>query len=310
MINLEYKTDSEEMQESFSINEQIEAAEYDVSKYANYEDTSFVPDSYALLSKDLKRKYKILSKEEQDKIVREIKSGDESRKDELLCSNMALVISRAKKYLPLVSPIWEMNDLIQEGFLGLEKALELYDIDKDDKSNFTTYALYWIDCKIMRFIKTNNNSIRIPEYLMTKHNKVNRLISKGYSFEEAFALAEISEKDYYAVKDLITTTSLNKIILNDEDGNTEMGEFIKDESIPIDFGCVDADTMEQIIKVLKDRLRPKEFDVLVRRMGINGVPVETLESISDSLNITRERVRQIQNKALSKVKVGIRKIYA
>ena len=310
MTDFKYKTIDGEGKLFSSQNEQIESAEYDVSKYDNYEDASFVPDSYTLLSKDLKEKYRILPKEEQDKIVREIKSGDESRKDELLCSNMALVISRAKKYLPLVNPIWEMNDLIQEGFFGLEKALELYDINKDDKSNFTTYALYWIDCKIMRFIKANNSSIRVPEYLMTKYNKANRLINKGYSLAEAFATAEISEKDYYAVKDLITITSLNRLILNDEDGGTEMGEFIKDESIPIDFGCVDADTMEQIIKVLKNRLKPKEFEVLVRRMGINSVPVETLESISNRLNVTRERVRQIQNDALSKVQVGIRKIYA
>lgn len=305
------------------ISEEIENKEYDEdadavayslneNKFINCEndDNIFVPDGFTCFSKELKKKYVILPKAEQDVIIREIKNGDLSRRDELLCSNMPLVISRARKYHSIANPIWEINDLIQEGYLGLDRALELYDPNKDDKSSFTTYALYWIDNKITRFIQANNGPVRIPIHAMVKYSQTNRLVAKGRSLKEALEIAEISEESYYTIKNILTAISLNKIIVKDGDESDEIGSFVKDNSIPIDFGCVDADTMEEVVKLFKNRLKPKEFDVIVRRIGINGVPAETLESIASSLGVTRERIRQIQKKAIEKTKRGIEKIYA
>ena len=302
MVDFEFETVNVEEQE---IERQTG---YDVSKYDNYEDESFVPSSYALLSKELKT-YNILPKKEQDKIVREIKDGDKSRKDELLCSNMPLVVSRAKKYLPLVDSIWEITDLIQEGYLGMERALELYDIDKDEKANFTTYAIYWIDQRIYRFIQENNCSIHVPVNALSRYYKVKRLLANGRTKEEAFASAEITQTTYDNIDKVITKVSLNRPVNTEESDSGEIGDLIKDNSILVDFGCVDADTMERIIAIMKKKLKPREFEVFSRRIGLNGVSVETLGSIAKTLGITRERVRQIERDAINKIKPSVAKMY-
>ena len=303
MADFEYNTINIEEQETGK------QAEYDMSKYDNYKDESFVPNSYTLLASDLREKYKILSREEQDKIIREIKSGNMIRKDELMCSNMPLVVSRAKKYFPLADSIWEITDLIQEGYLGMERALDLYDIDKDEKANFTTYAVYWIDQRISRFLYENNSTVHIPVHALTKYKKAKRLMAKGRSKEEAFASAEITQTMFDNITQILNKISLNRPMDVEESDSGEFGDFVKDEKILVDFGCVDADTMERIIDIMKKKLKPKEFEVFARRIGINGVSAETLESIARTLGVTRERVRQIEKRAVDKIKPSVAKMY-
>lgn len=272
--------------------------------------------AFSLFKEDMKN-YRVLSKEEQEEILHAIAAGDNSKRDELLLSNVPLVISRAKRIHSLLHSTWEIPDLAQEGFLGLMKALKLYDINNPERASFSTYAIYWIDNNIQRFLLNNGNSIRVPVHLLQKYQNTNKLLAKGVSKADALKETELSEEKYDKIYSCLSMVSLNKKIKNkkinyadSKDSEMEHQDTLADLNINLEEEYIQSETLKQIVDLFREKLSQRESEILIRRIGLDGHQPETLLSIAKSMNITRERVRQIQEKAEKKVRPAILKIYS
>lgn len=267
--------------------------------------------AFSLFKEDMKN-YRVLSKEEQEEILYAIAAGDNSKRDELLLSNVPLVVSRAKRIHSLLHSTWEIPDLVQEGFLGLMKALKLYDINNPERASFLTYAVYWIDNNIQRFLLNNGNSIRIPVHLLQKYQNTNKLLAKGVSKADALKETELSEEKYNKIYSCLSMVSLNEKInyADSKDSEMEHQDTLADLNTNLEEEYIQSETLKQIVDLFREKLSQRESEILIRRIGLDGHQPETLLSIAKSMNITRERVRQIQEKAEKKVHPAILKIYS
>lgn len=246
----------------------------------------------------------ILTKEQERELAFKIKDGDESAKKLFIERNLKLVVSIAKKYTISGIPFL---DLIQEGNLGLIKAVDRFDITKGYK--FSTYATWWIKQAIQRGIEYKGRNIRLPSYLherMRKYNEAKKILSNTLNREPT---PEELSKEFNIPIDTVLklnqiqddTVSLNKII-NDENGN-ELEQFINDKSTTIDKNIMEndlRDTVEQLIN--KSNLTEREIGVLKLRFGFYDDHKPTLEEVGKIYGVSRERIRQIQERALKKLR--------
>lgn len=246
----------------------------------------------------------ILTKEQERELAFKIKDGDESAKKLFIERNLKLVVSIAKKYTISGIPFL---DLIQEGNLGLIKAVDRFDITKGYK--FSTYATWWIKQAIQSGIVDKGRNIRLPRYLherMRKYNESKKSLSTKLNREPT---PEELSKEFNIPIDTIfklnqiqdDTVSLNKII-NDENGN-ELEQFINDEGTTIDKNIIEndlRDTVEQLIN--KSNLTEREIGVLKLRFGFYDDHKPTLEEVGEIYGVSRERIRQIQERALKKLR--------
>ncbi|QQY79633.1 RNA polymerase primary sigma factor [Keratinibaculum paraultunense] len=248
-------------------------------------------------------KIPLLTKEEEVELAKRIEAGDESAKKELAEANLRLVVSIAKKY---IGRGMSFLDLIQEGNLGLIKAVEKFDYTKGYK--FSTYATWWIRQSITRSIADQGRTIRVPVHMIENINKLTRIqrqlvqeLGREPTPEE---IAEQMNVEVDKVIDMIRIAqkpiSLETPIGEEED--SQLGDFIEDDHIESpDAVTTQIMLKEQLLEVL-DTLTPREQQVLRLRFGLDDGRTRTLEEVGNVFDITRERIRQIEAKALRKLK--------
>ncbi|MCD6267274.1 MAG: RNA polymerase sigma factor RpoD [Thermotogaceae bacterium] len=272
-------------------------------------DSTSVKDSIKMYLKEI-GKIPLLTPSQERELARRAQMGDKKAREKLITANLRLVVSIAKRYIGRGLPFL---DLIQEGNIGLLKAVEKFDWRKGYK--FSTYATWWIRQAITRAIADQARTIRIPVHMVETINKLNRLIREYYqehgeqpSTEE---LAKMMGKPVEKIEEILEaakeTISLEAPIGEDEDST--IGDFVADDSIP--SPKKEAMRMlirEEVEKVLRT-LNPREAMVLKMRYGLLDGKAKTLEEVGQYFNVTRERIRQIEVKALRKLRHPSRSKY-
>ncbi len=280
--------------------EQLESAE-DMEKMLQQEGLA-IDDPVRMYLKEI-GKVPLLDAEKELEIAERMANGDEEAKQMLIEANLRLVVSIAKRY---VGKGMFFLDLIQEGNLGLMKAVEKFDYTKGYK--FSTYATWWIRQAITRAIADQARTIRIPVHMVETIHKVSRyqrqlLQELGHEAtpdEVAEKIGMSPEKVREIMKIAQDPVSLETPIGEEEDSH--LGDFIPDDDSPAPQDAASYAMLREQIKEVLHTLTPREEHVLKLRYGLNDGRTHTLEEVGKEFNITRERIRQIEAKALRKLR--------
>jgi len=251
--------------------------------------------------------YPLLTGNEEKELAKRIESGDEEARNILARSNLRLVVSIAKKYVGR-SPDLTLLDLIQEGNLGLFKAVDKFDWKKGYK--FSTYATWWIRQAITRALADQSRTIRIPVHMVetiAKYKQVSRRLAQTLGRdpqpeEVAIEMGVDVEKIYQIEKINQDTLSLENPIGSDDDEKSTLGDFIADDKIPSPVQESSERILTEQVRDILDDLSPKERKILEMRHGLLDGVYHTLEEVGKEFGVTRERIRQIEAKALEKIR--------
>jgi len=290
----------EEFQEIENEVEHLESAE-DMEKVLSQEGLA-IDDPVRMYLKEI-GKVPLLDADREIELAKRMADGDEAAKNELIVANLRLVVSIAKRY---VGKGMFFLDLIQEGNLGLMKAVEKFDYRKGYK--FSTYATWWIRQAITRAIADQARTIRIPVHMVETIHKVSRysrqlLQELGHEAspeEIAEKLNMTPEKVREIMKIAQDPVSLETPIGEEEDSH--LGDFIEDQESPAPPDAASYSVLREQLAEVLHTLTPREELVLKRRFGLDDGKTRTLEEVGKEFNITRERIRQIEAKALRKLR--------
>ncbi len=247
----------------------------------------------------------LLTREEEVELAKRIEQGDKQAREKLASSNLRLVISIAKKYRNYGLPFL---DLIQEGNLGLMKAIEKFDWRKGYK--FSTYATWWIRQAILKALTNRSRTVRVPAHMKELSRKIDRA-EEEYIQEHgeeppiqrvAEDLDVSIEKVRRAKKASQTTISLDKPLGEESSDSGVLGDIFADETLP----TPEQETFDSLLKgrlkgLLNKELTDREKHILKLRYGLEDYQTRTLEEVGEVFDISRERVRQLQNRAIEKL---------
>lgn len=281
------------------------------------QDTSYLDDisddSVRLYLREI-GKIPLLTAEEELALAQKVVAGDKRAKDQMAEANMRLVVSIAKRYS---GRGLDFLDLIQEGNTGLLRAVEKFDPDKGFK--FSTYATWWIRQAITRAIADQARVIRIPVHMVETINKLLRTqrrmtqeLNREPTIEELAKELEMEpEKIEYVMKIKQDVNSLDAAVRDDEEDSV-LGDFIEDEDTKSpDESATEQLLKEQVQNILASALSERELKIVKMRFGLEDGKNHTLEEVGHEFSVTRERIRQIEAKALAKLRKhkDARKLY-
>ena len=247
----------------------------------------------------------LLTRSEEIQLAKRIETGDKRAKDRLIRSNLRLVISIAKNYY---TQDMDFLDLIQEGNTGLIRAVEKFDYHKGFK--FSTYATWWIRQAITRAIANQDRNIRIPVHMIEKINKMLRTerkllqeTGKEPNDDDLAAELGIEPHEVQEIRRIARRTISLETPVGDE-GDAELGDFIQNQSTPdpadVVSGIIAKESLAKVLEAMSER----ERKVVELRFGFRGEHPRTLAEVSSRFNVSRERIRQIETKALEKIKAA------
>ena len=289
-------------EETMPAMEEMEEAEELTGELKREESEASTEDSVRMYFKDI-GKVDLLTAEEETALARRMAGGDEEARQRMVEANLRLVVSIARRY---VGRGMALQDLIQEGNMGLMKAVEKFDYSKGYK--FSTYATWWIRQAITRAIADQGRTIRIPVHMVETINKVKRTsrqllqeLGRDPSAGEIAAEIHMPEEKIRDILQLSQgTRSLDSPVGEEEDSH--LGDFIPDEDTPAPGEAASFSLLrEQLMEVLAT-LAPREEKVLRLRFGLEDGRTRTLEEVGREFHVTRERIRQIEAKALRKLR--------
>ncbi len=280
----------------------IDEAEREKELYEQALSDIGLDDPVKMYLKDI-GKVPLLSADEEIELAKRMQEGDEEAKKRLSEANLRLVVSIAKRY---VGRGMLFLDLIQEGNLGLMKAVEKFDYQKGFK--FSTYATWWIRQAITRAIADQARTIRIPVHMVETINKLTRVsrillqkLGREPTPAEIAAEMNISEERVREIQKIAQDpVSLETPIGEEEDSH--LGDFIEDETTVTPSDSVSTAMLKETLLSVLNTLTPREEKVLRLRYGVDDGRPRTLEEVGKEFNVTRERIRQIEAKALRKLR--------
>jgi RNA polymerase primary sigma factor len=281
-----------------------EEEEEDISaNTAVYLDDDVADDSVRLYLREI-GKIPLLNAEEELALAQRVVSGDKEAKDQMAEANMRLVVSIAKRY---VGRGLDLLDLIQEGNTGLLRAVEKFDPDKGFK--FSTYATWWIRQAITRAIADQARTIRIPVHMVETINKLLRTqrrltqeLNREPSNEEIAKAMEIEvDKVEHIMKIKQDISSLDASIRDDEEDSV-LADFIEDDDAVTPEESATGQLLKEQVKDMLGALTEREQKILKLRFGLEDGKSHTLEEVGQEFSVTRERIRQIEAKALAKLR--------
>jgi RNA polymerase primary sigma factor len=259
-------------------------------------------DSLQLFLKDI-GKVDLLTAAQEVELAKRIERGDHRAKQEMVEANLRLVVSIAKKYRNQGLPFL---DLIQEGTIGLVRAAEKFDYRKGFK--FSTYATWWIRQAVARALADKARTIRMPVHVVEKLNKIVRSerklraeFGREPTSEEIATDLDLSLEEVEQIRrSAQTPVSLEKPVGDEEE--SEFGHFLTDENVPLPDEAADVTMRKETLRKILGTLSHRERRVLELRYGLDGQHPRTLDEVGRTFNVTRERIRQIENQSLKKLR--------
>ena len=243
-----------------------------------------------------------------EQIVEQFQIGNQNALAALVEKNQGLVRSRASYFFRSHGNDLDLEDLVQSGMLGMIRAAEKFDLSLGYK--FTTYAYKWIDKAIRKAINKEGHTIRIPAGKYLKLNKLKQILKANpeASDEELYRILEKEGIDKKQADDLflinrnqVNSTSLNINLDSEDSTGDELMDMVGDESTPVDMLILEKD-MENFLLKARDQLTDREKQIIIFRYGLDNEKPKTLEEIGKIYDLSRERIRQIENQALGKLK--------
>jgi RNA polymerase primary sigma factor len=277
-------------------------ADHDADEEAQTRTMEASTDALQLFLKDIGR-VNLLTAAQEVELAKRIERGDHRAKQEMIEANLRLVVSIAKRYRNQGLPFL---DLIQEGTIGLVRAAEKFDYRKGFK--FSTYATWWIRQAVARALADKARTIRMPVHVVEKLNKIVRSERKLRAELGREPSADEIGRDLGLTTDEVesirrraqTPVSLEKPVGDEEE--SEFGSFITDESAPLPDEVAETTMRRETLERILTKLSVREREVLILRYGLDGRHPRTLDEVGRAFSVTRERIRQIENQSLKKLR--------